>query len=91
MFLVRLSWMLLAFGSCLWSSAGAAKTESPKPEKYSFDELWNLQNLLWQNFLYPRNLEQINATDNSVFTPDVSHGTLPNQQYKLTAFRSKAA
>lgn len=66
-----LSWAFLALGS-LWASAGAAKTASP--EKYSFGELWDLQNSLWENFLYPRNLKQINATDESVFTSDVSCG-----------------
>ncbi|KAI9368019.1 hypothetical protein BJX61DRAFT_550765 [Aspergillus egyptiacus] len=38
---------------------------------FTFDELWNLQNTLWDNFLYPANLGQINATDTSVFTEDV--------------------
>ncbi|KAL4876207.1 hypothetical protein BJY04DRAFT_147447 [Aspergillus karnatakaensis] len=38
---------------------------------FTYDELWNLQNSLWENFLYPQNLQQINATDTSVFTEDV--------------------
>lgn len=37
----------------------------------TFDELWSLQNTLWENFLYPANLQQINATDTSVFAEDV--------------------
>ncbi|KAL4784383.1 hypothetical protein BJX76DRAFT_357115 [Aspergillus varians] len=37
----------------------------------TFDDLWKLQNTLWENFLYPANLEQINATDTSVFAEDV--------------------
>ncbi|KAL4860901.1 hypothetical protein BDV12DRAFT_204572 [Aspergillus spectabilis] len=37
----------------------------------TFDELWTLQNTLWERFLYPANLEQINATDTSVFAEDV--------------------
>lgn len=63
----NLSCVFLAFGS-LWTSAGAAKMASPK--KYSFGELWDLQSSLCENFLYPRNLKQINA---SVSTPDVSY------------------
>ncbi|KAL4981472.1 hypothetical protein BDW68DRAFT_85638 [Aspergillus falconensis] len=38
---------------------------------FTFDELWTLQNILWDNFLYPANLQQINATDTSVFAEDV--------------------
>ncbi|OJJ01294.1 hypothetical protein ASPVEDRAFT_166909 [Aspergillus versicolor CBS 583.65] len=38
---------------------------------FTFDELWSLQNTLWENFLYPANLQQINATDTSVFAEDV--------------------
>ncbi|KAL4789692.1 hypothetical protein BDV19DRAFT_20664 [Aspergillus venezuelensis] len=38
---------------------------------FTFDELWVLQNTLWDNFLYPANLQQINATDTSVFAENV--------------------
>lgn len=43
---------------------------------FTFDELWSLQNTLWDNFLYPANLQQINATDTSVFAEDVPSTTL---------------
>jgi len=72
MYATRLSWALLAFSSLL--APGAAETASP--EKYTFDELWDLQNVLWKNFVYPSNLKQINATDESVFTADVRNHTL---------------
>ncbi|KAL2848413.1 hypothetical protein BJY01DRAFT_246425 [Aspergillus pseudoustus] len=38
---------------------------------FTFNELWALQNNLWDQFLYPANLAQINATDTSVFAEDV--------------------
>ncbi|KAL3444317.1 hypothetical protein BJX65DRAFT_320088 [Aspergillus insuetus] len=38
---------------------------------FTFDELWAFQNSLWEQFLYPANLQQINATETSVFTEDV--------------------
>ncbi|KAL4744822.1 hypothetical protein BDW72DRAFT_199223 [Aspergillus terricola var. indicus] len=38
---------------------------------FTFDELWTLQNTFWDNFLYPANLQQINATDTSVFAENV--------------------
>ncbi|KAF7594352.1 hypothetical protein BBP40_009587 [Aspergillus hancockii] len=38
---------------------------------FTFDQLWALETNLWDNFLYPANVEQINATDDSVFAEDV--------------------
>ncbi|KAL2859316.1 hypothetical protein BJX68DRAFT_261755 [Aspergillus pseudodeflectus] len=38
---------------------------------FTFDELFLMQNSLWDHFLYPANLQQINATDTSVFAEDV--------------------
>jgi hypothetical protein len=38
---------------------------------FTFDELWALQNSLWDQFLYPANLLQINATETSVFAENV--------------------
>jgi hypothetical protein len=38
---------------------------------FTFDELLALQNHLWDQFLYPENLQQINATETSVFAEDV--------------------
>jgi hypothetical protein len=38
---------------------------------FTFDQLWTLQNTFWDNFLYPANLQQINATDTSVFAENV--------------------
>lgn len=67
MYPTRLSGVLLAFSSLCTGVARAASSA-----KYSFNELWDLQNDLWKNFLYPSNLKQINATDESVFTADVS-------------------
>ncbi|KKK23466.1 hypothetical protein ARAM_003970 [Aspergillus rambellii] len=43
---------------------------TPGPS-FTFNEVWALQNSLWENFLYPANLEQINATNTSVFAEDV--------------------
>jgi hypothetical protein len=39
---------------------------------FTFDELWALQTSLWEQFLYPANLQQINATETSVFAENVS-------------------
>ncbi|KAL3456721.1 hypothetical protein BJX64DRAFT_296475 [Aspergillus heterothallicus] len=38
---------------------------------FTFQELFALQNSLWDQFLYPENLQQINATDTSVFAENV--------------------
>ncbi|KAI9037146.1 FAD-binding oxidoreductase [Aspergillus affinis] len=35
------------------------------------DQLWELENNFWTQFLYPANVKQINATDESVFAEDV--------------------
>lgn len=63
---------------------------------FTFDELWSLQNTLWENFLYPANVQQINATDTSVFAEDVLliPQSTPKYVRKLTLIpmkRSKAA
>lgn len=41
------------------------------PPNLTFDQLWKLETNIWDNFLYPANLKQINATDKSVFAEDV--------------------
>lgn len=62
------------FASCCLS--GLATASSPlhdadgKPD-YSFDELWSLETGFWDVFLYPTNVAQINATDDSVFAENV--------------------
>ncbi|OGM50052.1 hypothetical protein ABOM_001327 [Aspergillus bombycis] len=58
--------LVFAAVSCL--PAIIAATDPPD---LGFDKLWSLENNIWTNFLYPANLKQINATDDSVFTKDV--------------------
>ncbi|KAF4172205.1 hypothetical protein CNMCM8694_006434 [Aspergillus lentulus] len=62
------------FAACCLS--GLATASSPlhnadvKPD-YSFDDLWSLERSFWDTFLYPTNVAQINATDDSVFAENV--------------------
>jgi hypothetical protein len=62
------------FMACCLS--GLATASSPlhnadgKPD-YSFDDLWSLERSFWDTFLYPTNVAQINATDDSVFAENV--------------------
>jgi hypothetical protein len=55
---------------------GLATASSPlhnadgKPD-YSFEDLWSLERSFWDTFLYPTNVAQINATDDSVFAENV--------------------
>lgn len=56
---------LLACTSGLLSLVGAQRPE------FSFDELWKMENNFWEQFLYPANVKQINATTESVFAEDV--------------------
>lgn len=51
--------------ACLLSGVVAERPE------FTFQELWDLENNFWKQFLYPANVKQINATDGSVFAEDV--------------------
>ncbi|BAE57592.1 unnamed protein product [Aspergillus oryzae] len=62
--------------SCLPAIIAAAN-----PPDLGFDKLWSLENNIWTNFLYPANLKQINATDDSVFTEDVRSKPQPRVPY----------
>lgn len=50
---------------------GRANTTAPN---YTVDELWKLETTFWDNFLYPANVEQMEAINSTLFTPDVCGG-----------------
>ncbi|KAF9887340.1 hypothetical protein FE257_010335 [Aspergillus nanangensis] len=63
--------ILLLLATAATAAAAAAAVSSADPPTFSFDQLWALENNLWTNFLYPANIQQINATDDSVFADNV--------------------
>ncbi|PLN85321.1 hypothetical protein BDW42DRAFT_160883 [Aspergillus taichungensis] len=58
----------LILAACLPTVLGSA---APAPPDFSFEDLWSMQHNFLDNFLYPANVEQINATDKSVFAENV--------------------
>ncbi|GAB1194850.1 hypothetical protein APSETT444_004101 [Aspergillus pseudonomiae] len=75
--------LVFAAVSCLPAIIAAAD-----PPDLGFDKLWSLENNIWTNFLYPANLKQINATDDSVFTEDPDSLSLTGVaiNYTITQF-----
>ena len=81
----------LILAACLPAVLGSA---APAPPDFKFDDLWSMQHHFLDNFLYPANVEQINATDNSVFAENVSppRTKTPTKTHTKTSLhRSKAA
>jgi hypothetical protein len=58
---------------CLSGLATASSSDHHADDnpRYSFNDLWSMENSFWDTFLYPANLAQINATDDSVFAENV--------------------
>ncbi|GFF54192.1 hypothetical protein IFM61606_07185 [Aspergillus udagawae] len=58
---------------CLSGLATASSSDHHADDnpRYSFNDLWSMEKSFWDSFLYPANLAQINATDDSVFAENV--------------------
>ena len=53
---------------CLPQVLGRSNGTAPN---YTVEELWKLETTFWDNFLYPANVEQMEAINSTLFTPDV--------------------
>ncbi|KJZ69617.1 hypothetical protein HIM_11005 [Hirsutella minnesotensis 3608] len=61
-------WILAAAAAAAHFACVGGRQGKPN---FSFETLWSLESNFWRQFLYPNNLQQINATADSVFAEDV--------------------
>lgn len=54
----------------LWLPQVLGRADANAPN-YTVDELWKLETTFWDNFLYPANVEQMEAINSTLFTPNV--------------------
>jgi hypothetical protein len=60
----------LTFYSSLKTAKGL-HARGIQQQKFTYDELWELEVQLWDNFLYPANLKQAQTINSTIFTADV--------------------
>lgn len=48
-----------------------ATTNTTETPDFSFDELWNMTNGFFENFLYPANIVQANSINSTLLAPDI--------------------
>ncbi|KAL7658776.1 hypothetical protein ACMYSQ_001725 [Aspergillus niger] len=63
-------WPAAISAAILWLPQVLGKSNVTAPN-YTVEELWKLETIFWDNFLYPANVEQMEAINSTLFTQDV--------------------
>lgn len=63
-------WPAAISAAILWLPQVLGRSNGTAPN-YTVEELWKLETTFWDNFLYPANVEQMEAINSTLFTQDV--------------------